>query len=373
MSGRLDDLEAIRKCDQQGMLGILESFDGQLEEALEIGLQADISIQKAIGTVLVCGMGGSAMAGDFLRAYLGTDLKIPLLVNRNYSIPGFADESTLALVCSYSGDTEETLSAFNEARRRGCQIICLSSNGELQRCSVEHGYPFLQIPGGSPPRAALGYLAIPLLIVLARLSLISDRCEEISRSVSWVRSRIELYGLESPEEGNAAKGLALQVHQKIPVVYGSEDRLEIVAKRWRGQFCENGKQLAYSSALPEMNHNEIAGWKHPAPALQQLLPIFLRDREDHPQIQVRTELTRQLVAEKSETFLEFWSEGESWLERLWTLILLGDYASLYLACLNRENPTPMRVAEDLKSRVRQQGAKDNQGGDQHQSRDLSRV
>ncbi len=373
MSGRLDDLEAIRKYDKQGMLEILKSFDRQLEEALEIGLQADISIQKAIGTVLVCGMGGSAMAGDFLRAYLGTDLKIPLFVNRNYSIPGFADESTLALICSYSGNTEETLSAFNEARKLGCHIICLSSNGELQSCSDEYGYPFLQIPGGSPPRTALGYLAIPLLSVLARLSLISDRREEISRSVNWVRSRIELYGLESPEEGNAAKRLALQVHQKIPVVYGSEDRLEMVARRWRGQFCENGKQLAYSSALPEMNHNEIAGWKHPAPALQQLLPIFLRDREDHPQVQARTEITRQVVAEKSGAFLEFWSEGESWLERLWTLILLGDYASLYLACLNGENPTPMQVAEDLKIRLRQPGTKDNQGGDQHQSRDLSRV
>lgn len=373
MSGKLDDLETIRKCDKQGMLGILNSFDRQLEEALEIGLQADISSQRTVGTVLVCGMGGSAMAGDFLRAYLGTDLKVPLFVNRNYSIPGFADENTLALICSYSGNSEETLSAFHEARRMGCHIICLGSNGELQSYSNEYGYPFLQIPGGSPPRTALGYLAIPLLIVLARLSLISDRSEEIGRSVSWVKSRIELYGLEAPEEGNAAKGLALQVHQKIPVVYGSEGRLEIVAKRWRSQFCENGKQLAYSSALPEMNHNEIAGWKHPAPALQQLFPIFLRDREDHPQIQARTEMTCRLVAEKAGAFLEFWSEGESWLERLWTLILLGDYASLYLACLNRENPTPMQVAEDLKIRLRQQGAKDNQGGDQNQSRDLSRV
>lgn len=355
------------------MLELLKCFDQQLEEALEIGLQADISLQAVIETVLVCGLGGSAIAGDFLRAYLGTDLKVPLWVHRNYSIPGFADERTLALICSYSGDTEETLSAFHEARRVGCPIICLSSNGELQHCADRYGYPSLQIPGGFPPRTALGYLAIPLLIVLARLGLISDRSDEIGRSVSWVRGRIEKYGLESPEEGNAAKGLALQVHEKIPVIYGSQDRLEMVARRWRGQFCENGKQLAYSSALPEMNHNEIVGWKHPASALRQLIPIFLRDREDHPQVQVRTEFTRQLVADKSGAVLEFWSEGESWLQRLWTLILLGDYASLYLAFLNRENPTPVSVIEDLKSRLRQQGEEGNPGGGKHTSRNLSRV
>ena len=363
MSEILDDSQAIGKCDEEGMLGILGSFDSQLEEALEIGLQADISIQTPIETVLVCGMGGSAIAGDFLRAYLGADLKIPLFVCRNYAIPRFAGEHTLALICSYSGNTEETLSAFHEARNAGCQITCLSSNGKLERRANEQDYPFLQIPGGLPPRTALGYLAIPLLVVLARLGLISDRSEEIRRSVSWVSGRIEAYGMGSSVKDNTAKALALEVYRKIPVIYGSQDRLDIVARRWRGQFSENGKQLAYSSAIPEMNHNEIVGWKHPAPALEQLIPIFLRDREDHPQIQSRIDITRQLVGEKSKTSLEFWSEGESWLERLWTLILLGDYASLYLAFLNHENPTPVEVIEDLKNRLIQRREEGNHGGD----------
>ena len=371
MSEILDDLEAIGKLDTQGMWGILNSFDRQLEEALEIGLKADIPAPKAIQNVLVCGLGGSAIAGDFLSAYLGTDLKVPLSVHRNYSVPGFADEKTLALICSYSGNTEETLSAFHGARQAGCSIICLSSNGQLQRDAGQYDYPLLQIPGAFPPRTALGYLAIPLLVVLSRVGLVSDRSEQISRSVSWVRNRIERFGLETPAEENAAKALALQVHQKIPVIYGSQDRLEMVARRWRGQFSENAKQLAFSSAIPEMNHNEIEGWKHPAPALRQLIPIFLRDREDHPKVQIRTGIARQLVGDKSEACLDFWTEGESWLERLWSLILLGDFASLYLAVLNRENPTPVHVIEDFKKRLKEQTEKGHQGG--NEPGNLSRV
>ncbi len=371
MSNLLDDLEAIGRLDTEGMLGILNSLDRQLEEALEIGLKADIPVPKTIQKVLVCGLGGSAIAGDFLSAYLGTDLKVPLSVHRNYSVPGFADEKTLALICSYSGNTEETLSAFHEARKAGCSIICLSSNGQLQSDADQYHYPLLQIPGGLPPRTALGYLAIPLIIVLSRVGLVSDRSEQISRSVKWVGNRIERFGLEIPAAENAAKTLASQVHQKIPVIYGSQDRLEMVSRRWRGQFNENAKQLAYSSALPEMNHNEIEGWKHPAPALRQLIPIFLRDREDHPQVQIRTDIARRLVGDRSEVCLEFWTEGETWLERLWSLILLGDYASLYLAFLNRENPTPVHVIEDFKERLKEQTKAGHQGG--NESGNLSRV
>lgn len=357
MGGMLDDLDLIGKLDTEGMLGILSSFDRQLEEALEIGLKADIPALEAVDNVLVCGLGGSAIGGDFLSAYLGTDLKVPLSVHRNYSVPGFADEKTLALICSYSGNTEETLSAFQDAHKAGCSIICLSSNGQLQSYAEEYGYPLLQIPGGFPPRTALGYSAVPLLIALSRVGLVSDRSEEVSRSIDWVRSRIERFGAEVPAKENAAKTLARQMHRKIPVIYGSQDRLEMVARRWRGQVSENAKQLAYSSALPEMNHNEIQGWKHPAAGIGKLVPIFLRDQEDHAQVQARADITRRLVGDQTDESLEFWTEGQSWLERLWSLILLGDWASLYLAFLNQENPTPVETIEDFKKRLKEQTLK----------------
>ncbi len=351
----LDDLKTIEQCDQQGMLPTLQRFDRQLEEALEIGERIKLfDAPTAFRNVLVCGMGGSAIAGDFLKAYLGGGLAVPIGVNRNYSLPAFVSPSTLSLICSYSGNTEETLSAFQQARQMGSQIICSTSNGKLQRLVAKYGYPSLRLPTGYAPRAALGYLAIPLSIVLARLDLISVHpLTEIRHSIRWVQDRCQAFSSVQSIQDNPAKQLALQISGRIPVIYGSQDRLEMVAVRWRGQFAENGKQLSYCSILPEMNHNEIVGWKHPEKLLRQMAPIFLRDKGDDPRIQRRIEITRDLVAQKSGVCLEYWSDGKNWLERLWSLILLGDYASVYLAFLNRENPYPVDVIDFLKKRLRQ--------------------
>jgi glucose/mannose-6-phosphate isomerase len=354
VSEMLDDLGQVQEYDEQAMLSIVGHFDRQLSEALEIGAQMDVPSEgPPIRSVLISGLGGSAIGGDFIRTYLGSELKVPLLVNRNYFLPGWVDDSTLVLMSSYSGNTEETISAFHEARRNDGRVVCITSNGELLRLAREYGYPCIVIPGGRPPRTALGYSAIPLLMLLARLGVAPDKSEEVERSLPWVRRKIQFYGPDSPIEENPAKSLALQLHGQIPVIYGSQDRLDTVAIRWRGQFAENGKQLVYSAALPEMNHNEIVGWRHPGMVLRQLMPVFLRDLEDHPRVQIRAEITREVLASKAGTVLEYWTDGDSWLERLWTLILLGDYASMYLAFLNNEDPTPVEAIEVLKNRLKE--------------------
>ena len=354
MNSILDDLPAIRNLDRQGMLDILGRFDQQLEEALGIGLEADLpETASPFQSLLVCGMGGSAIGGDVLRAYLGSELRIPLVVNRSYSIPRFAGPSTLAFICSYSGDTEETLSAFKQAEESSCRIVCVTSGGQLEKLAERGGHQCLSIPGGLPPRTALGYTTVPMLVVLSRLGLVSDPCQELKQALQWVRQRVSLYAATTEMQSNPAKQLALQVHGKIPVIYGSAGRLDAVAVRWRSQVSENGKQLAYSSSLPEMNHNVIVGWKHPAQALKEFVPIFLWDRDDHPQVQIQAKLTRQLIEEKMGTGLECRSEGESWWQRLWTLILLGDYASVYMGLLNQEDPTPVEIIEILKERLRE--------------------
>ena len=353
MISTLDDLSNIRKLDQQGMLGVLGKFDKQLEEALGIALEAGLpDTTSPIESLLICGMGGSAIGGDILRVYLGSELTIPLAVNRGYSIPSFADSSTLAFICSYSGNTEETLSAFQQAEESNCRIVCVTSGGRLKKLSEKGGHQCLLIPGELPPRTALGYIMVPMLGVLFRLGLVPDTFEELKKSFYWLRQRVLLYGETTETQSNPAKQLALRVHGKVPVIYGSESRLDAVAVRWRSQFSENGKQLAYSSSLPEMNHNEIVGWKHPAQALRAFLPIFLWDREDDPHIQIRSKLTRQLIEEKTGASLGYSGEGGSWWERLWTLILLGDYASVYLGLLNQEDPTPVDIIETLKKRVK---------------------
>ena len=354
MAGILDDSQRMKALDAEEMLAIVEGFDQQLEKALEIGLQADIypPIER-IQNILVCGLGGSAIGGDLLCACLSSDLKVPIQISRNYSIPAFAGPSTLVFVCSYSGNTEETIAAFHAAREAGCFITCLTSGGQILELARQNNYATLKIPGGLPPRTALGYLMVPLLVACLRLGLTHDRIDEVQQSVRWVRSRIEQLGRQCPLQENVAKQLAIQLQGKIPVVYGSQGRLEMVARRWCGQISENGKQVAYSSCLPEMTHNEIAGWKWPPSILQQFVPIFLRDRKDHSRVQIRAEITRGILAETAETCLEFWTEGESWLDRLWSLILLGDFASIYLAFLNGENPTPVPTIEGLKQRLKE--------------------
>ena len=354
MAGILDDSQRMKSLDTEGMLATVEGFDQQLEKALEIGLKADISPPiERIQNILVCGLGGSAIGGDFLSAYLSSDLNVPIQVSRNYSIPTFASPSTLVFICSYSGNTEETVASFKAARKAGCFVICLTSGGQILELSRQSNCMTLRIPGGLPPRTALGYLMVPLLVACLRLGLAHDRIDEIQQSVRWVRSRIEQLSTQCPLQENVAKQLAMQLQGKIPVVYGSQDRLKMVATRWCGQISENGKQLAYSSCLPEMTHNEIAGWKWPPSILQKFVPIFLRDREDHSRVQLRAEITRGILAETTETCLEFWTEGESWLDRLWSLILLGDFASIYLAFLNGENPTPVTAIEGLKQLLKE--------------------
>jgi glucose/mannose-6-phosphate isomerase len=350
----LDDLVHMSELDERGILNILARFDRQIEEALEIGLAADLPMDEgSVRNIVISGLGGSAIGGDFLRAYLGRSMRLPLLVNRSYSVPGFVDESTLVILSSYSGNTEETISAFEEARAAGARLLCIASGGQVERMAEAAGCPCIKIPTGYPPRTALAYSAIPILQTLSRLGLVPDHSDEVRNSIAWVRHKIQLLAPECPFTENQAKALARSLYRKIPVIYGSQDRLDAIALRWRCQICENAKQLAYSTSLPEMNHNEIVGWKHPAPGLRQVLPVFLRDREDHPRIQTRAEITREMLAGHAGAVLEFWTDGETWLERLWTLVLLGDYASVYLAFLNQEDPSQIDAIEGLKNRLKE--------------------
>lgn len=354
LQGILEAPEEIRRLDPDNILATMQRFHHQIEEALQLGRQTETGLHDiTIRNLLLCGMGGSALGGDLLRTYLNADLRVPFAVNRDYSLPNYVDETTLVFICSYSGDTEEALSGYRLACQAGARVICISSNGELQDLAARQGHPFLRIPAGQPPRTALGYLFIPLLPILADLKLAPDRSREVEESLQWVQSRIRLYGPKSPAPENRAKQLALQLYGHLPIVYGSEARLAAVARRWSQQFCENGKQLAYFNTLPELNHNEIVGWRHPAGILEQAVAIFLRDREDHPRVQRRAEATQDLLADRSSSILEFWTEGDSWLQRLWALILLGDFASIYLALLNQEDPTPVEAIQFLKDLLKE--------------------
>ena len=353
MNPILDDPREIRSRDSQDMLGYLGRFDRQLEQALKIGDQVDLPARPAgVRSVTVSGMGGSAASGDFLQAYLGRELTVPLSVNRNYGAPGFTGAQTLSLFCSYSGDTEETVSAFQAAHAAGAPIVCISSGGALARLAREHGHPWARIPGGQPPRSALGFLSFPCLAILSRLSLISRPRPGTGampglgpgpdpgvRTPSAVLRQPGQAGRSSPARENP-----LRLWQPGPAWTW-----------WPGAGADssrkNGKQLACWKALPEMNHNEVVGWRHPADLLERILPVFLRDSEDHPRIRLRLDWTRRFLSRRSGTTLEYRAEGGSWLDRLLMLILLGDYASVYLGLLNGEDPGPVAAIDELKTEL----------------------
>jgi glucose/mannose-6-phosphate isomerase len=348
----LDNLDEIRRRDRGGILPVMVDFDRQLATTVETIIDFRTDFPGEIANVVVLGMGGSAIGADMLKTFLGDELSVPFQVVRGYSVPRFVGGSTLAVASSYSGNTEETLEAFAGARASGAVTVGMGSGGILSEISAEEGIPFIRFPPGQPPRTAFTYSLFALAQVMHAYGLCSGPVADIEESVPWVSERLELLGPGNPVDANPAKALALELKGRIPVVYGSYERLQYIATRWANQFSENGKQLAYSAALPEMNHNEIVGWRNPQEGLARMVPIFLRDREDHPRIQLRADITRELLDRQLDRVMECWTDGNSWLTRMWSLVLLGDFASVYLALLNQEDPTPVEAIENLKLRLR---------------------
>ncbi|MGA9116945.1 MAG: bifunctional phosphoglucose/phosphomannose isomerase [Bacteroidota bacterium] len=343
--------EEIFAVDRSNMFALLKKFPQQVREAVAIGNAARIppAWRKAQHIVL-CGLGGSAIGGDLLRTLLAGELKVPFLVQRNYTLPRFAGRSTLVIISSYSGATEETLAAHREAVRRRAPILCISSGGAVERTARARRTPLITIPGGLPPRAALGYSFFPLLIALQKAGLARDRRREISETISLLEEKAAEYAVPDPA-ANRALTLALLLRNRLGAVYSAAEPLEAVNLRWRGQLAENAKTLALGAVLPEMNHNELVGWKVLREQMAHMPVVFLRDRGEHRRVARRIELTRGILEGAAERVEEVWSEGRSGLARMFSLVCLGDWVSYYLSILHGEDPTPVEVIDRLKSEL----------------------
>ncbi len=344
----LDQPELWSAIDPQGMRSLIESFPCQFRTATAAAVRLSLPVLNREGPIVVAGLGGSAIGGDVVRSAIGNALIVPLIVSRDYGLPGFVDSSTLVFACSYSGNTEETLSAYQQARRMGAPIVCVTSGGRLEQMAHRDRIPLVKIPGGMPPRAALGYSCIALLGCLLALGLVTAIAEPFAETATLLDSLAVRYGGEAPMEHNAAKAIAESLHGKVIAVYAAAGLLEAAATRWRGQIEENAKNLALHHILPEMNHNEILGWECPQESLSQMGAIFLRDQGDDAKIQRRFDLTVDIVRRRAGVVHEIWSEGSSRLSRLFSIIYLGDFVSLYLALLNGVDPTRIDAIEHLK-------------------------
>lgn len=352
MHSKLNSVQTILGNDPGKMLEAVWRLPEQCAEALAIAKEAGLPQgYQGFTQIMVTGLGGSAIGGDLLRVYVGDKAGIPVIVNRDYTLPNFVGPQTLLFATSFSGNTEETLSAYQQAIAKGAKIVVITTGGKLKELAGNAGVPVITIPGGISPRAATGYLFIPTVVVLQRLGLIPDASAEIEDAISNLKELREVLKPESPVENNPAKTIALKVYNKIPVIYGASGTTEVVATRWKGQINENAKAAAYWNVLPEMNHNEIVGFEAPGQLLNNLEIIILRDQADHPRVQKRMEISKTIMGKAVSGITEVHSRGNTTLARTFSLTYIGDYVSVYLATLYGIDPTPVNMIDLLKRKL----------------------
>lgn len=341
----------VQEIDGSNMLRLLTSFPKQFREARQIGESFGSTINRdRVKNILFAGMGGSAISGDLIIACLGNELKVPAVVVRNYFLPNFVNHSSLVIVSSYSGNTEESLSCYEDAKAKGAQTISIASSGKLAESAQRDGIPLITIPGGAPPRTALGYLSIPLLVLLSRSGFTAIKISDLEETEHLLEQKNVQYSPES--QNNLAYGLALKLKNKMPILYSSVEFLQVVGLRWKGQFSENAKVLAFNNVFPELNHNEIVGWERLPHLLTNFQIIYLRDSQDYNRNHKRMNITREILERVTSPIIELFTEGNSRLTRLFSLIYLGDWVSYYLAIINGIDPTPIKKIQTLKDRLR---------------------
>jgi glucose/mannose-6-phosphate isomerase len=346
----LDDLEVLQ-VDRSGMLDLLLDLPDQLQMGERLGQSAALPSTTDVRAIVVTGLGGSSISGDLLRSYLHAECPVPIMVNRHYGLPAFVGPETLVCAVSYSGNTEETLSAFGEARARGASLLAVTSGGQLAQLAAEWRVPCVRVTGGLPPRATLGYLLTPMLVALARLGLIADQKTPLTETIEVLRDLGAQYrpGIETFR--NLPKALARDLHGKFPVIYGVQDLSDVIAYRWRTQLNENSKVLASHQAFPELNHNEVVGWQGPLSSALEVWVVLLRDPQELGRIAQQIDLTKAFLQERAAGITEVWSQGQSRLARLFSLLYTGDFTSYYLALLRGVDPKPVEAIDRLKDRL----------------------
>ena len=334
--------------DSMGLIGAtgraVEVFDAAVASAraVEIPFPAD-----AVHNVAICGMGGSAIAGDLIVGAFWDRLRRPVQVIRDYYLPGWVGENTLVVGSSFSGTTEETLTCMMDAIDRTCPAIGISTGGRFKDYYEPRGVPLVEVPQAPMPRAALVQMLAAMLVVLERFEVLPPLESELVEARETLSSAVRDYGPGAAEEENPAKQVASMLNERLPLIWGAEITAPI-AYRWKCQLNENAKIPAYWSRLPEHNHNEIVGMEGMGAQGARTRVIMLLDPRNHRQVERRFGLTDQLVSPYVEGVTRIEAEGRGALARMLDLVLLGDYVSLYLACLRQVDPGPITMIDKLK-------------------------
>jgi glucose/mannose-6-phosphate isomerase len=344
----LDDVQALRAGDPGDMLGAISAMPQHARTGYEAGLAAsDLPSLDGVTSVTYCGMGGSGIAGDVLGALFRGRLGVPVEVNRSPELPEHCGPHTLVIACSYSGNTAETLGSFEEAVRRGCRTIAITSGGTLEGRARERSIGLTQVPGGFPPRAAFAYLTFGMLGTLEAAGLLPPLASDVREAVGELDTLVVRCGPGTPRADNPAKQLAWSLGDRRPVVWGAEGIGSVAAARWKAQFNENAKVPAWWSSLPELDHNEVVGWSD-----GEGIPWFvigLRNADEHPGIAVRFDPSLEIARSAGAVTEEVWAAGDTPLAQLCSLVVTGDLTSTYLALGRGVDPSTMEAIDHLKT------------------------
>jgi glucose/mannose-6-phosphate isomerase len=360
--GTLDDRASLDAFDRSGMLALAGGLGRQLRTGFEAAAalvsapqdeaRSSLPPTSDVTGVVVCGMGGSGIAGDVVRSLMAGSAQVPVAGCKGYILPGSCGPGTLVVAVSYSGNTEETLAAYEAAVARGCAVVSISAGGALAERAARTASPHVTVPSDVPmPRAAVGYLAGAALGVVDAIVGAGTLSDELEPTVALLDDLAARLGPDRPLLDNEAKELALWLAGRIPVVWGSEGLAEAAALRWKNQLNENAKIPAFSSLLPELDHNEIEGWGATSGVPFGL--IVLRHGAEHPRIADRVDASLGAIGASALSVRQVGAEGSSPLANLFSLMMKADFASIYLAALRGVDPTPVPVLTGLKERLRQ--------------------
>ncbi len=321
------------------MKKLVLDFPIQLQEAIIIGKNHRfITPDTEFNNVVVTGLGGSGIGGSIVQNYVFDKLKIPFLVNKDYFLPSFVNKKSLVIVCSYSGNTEETLMAMQQAKKAKATIVCITSGGQVAEFANKKRLDCILVPAGMPPRSCIGYSLVQILYVLSHFKLIGNHFEtEIKAAIKYMKA-------EENETQKKALAIAKKISGKLPVIY-SAPPFEGVAIRFRQQINENSKLLCWNGVVPEMNHNELVGWRDDA---QDKAVIILRTKEDFDRTQTRMEINKKIIKKHTSTIIEIYAEGKSYWEKVFYFIHLTDWISVILADIRELDATEVKVIDFLK-------------------------
>ena len=347
----LDKPYLFRETDPQDMLARISELPQQCRDAWvnAQNLQLPANYRQA-EAVVILGMGGSAIGGDLLRTLLESECPVPIIVNRDYTIPAFVNGRTLAIASSYSGNTEETLTAFEAARQAEAMLLTITTGGKLAAQARELNVPLLTFDYRATPRAALGHSIVTLLGIVCRLGLVGDKATDLDDAIAVMESWQKEINEAVPLAENAAKQLAVKLHEHLSVVYGA-GHLSEVARRWKGQFNENAKAWAFFEQLPEMNHNALAGTEFPADLAEKIVAVMLTSSLDHPRTRVRFQIVQEVLGQRGVSCEMVEARGSCRLAQMLSAVHFGDYVSFYLAMLYGRDPTSLKVVDYLKRRL----------------------